>query len=235
MDDEKYKDYEMVGACGSSTLKFKILKVGNGHLVIIWVKNASAQLNGALAAPNTFKRHPAEVILTNEINANGYQNKCMVAVNASFFSYSTNSPVSALVINKGQVVKNEGNAGGCVGVDSNNKLVECSHQDANTIANQGIRNTFGISSRASMSNGGPTAYRTQICQIDENNFVLISMSGTVSGTANIARNVTGCGEVYNLDGGGSSKLYYKTTSSSTPVKIFGGGREIPDMLYFAEQ
>jgi exopolysaccharide biosynthesis protein len=199
------------------------------------VQNASAQLNGALAASNTFKRLPADVILSNEIKANGYQNKCMVAINASFFSYSTNSPVSPVVINKGKIVKNEGNAGGCVGVDSNNKLIECSHKDANWIARKGVRNTFGISSSASASSGGPTASRTQICQIDENNFVLISGSGTVGGVANKARNITGCGEVYNLDGGGSRKLYYKNKSSSTPIKVFGGSREVPDMLYFAEE
>ena len=48
------------------------------------------------------------------------------------------------------------------------------------------------------------------------------------------KNTFGCKVAYNLDGGGSRKLYYKTSSSSVK-KIFGGSRAIPDMMYFVEQ
>lgn len=235
MDDNKYSNYQTLASCNSSTLQYKIIRVSNhADLAIIWVQNASLQLNGALAAANSYKRLPAETILNNEIQSNGYQSKCMVAINASFFSYSDNSPVSPVVINKGKIVKNKGKASGCIGVDNTNTLIECSFQDANSIYNRGVRNTFGISSVAGSDTSGAKANRTQICQIDANNFVLFSGDGTVGGAAQITKSVTGCSKSYNLDGGGSRKLYYKTQSGSV-TKIFGGDRTIPDMLYFAEQ
>lgn len=233
-DDSKYSQYQTIATCDSSTMKYRIIKVNNAQIAIIWVQNPLMQMNGALASANSKGRASAEQILSNEISAMGLQSKCMVAVNASFFSYSTGSPVGGVVLNKGNIVKNEGNASGCVGIDSSNKLVECSHKSANDIASQGIRNTFVISSPAGHDNSGATASRTQVCQIDTNNFVLYSGSGTVGGCANVTQQVTGCSYSYNLDGGGSRKLYYKTQSSGSPIKVFGGDRAIPDMLYFAE-
>jgi len=234
VNDSKYDQYQQIASCDSDTLKYRIIKANGQDLAIIWVQNPNQQLKLALAASNSKGRSSAEQILSNEISANNYQNKCLVAINASFFSYSTNSPVSAVVIQNGNIVKNEGNASGCIGVDSSNKLIECSHESANDIVSKGVKNTFGISSSAGLDNSGPTANRTQICQIDSNNFVLLSGSGTVGGAAQITKNVTGCSYSYNLDGGGSRKLYYKTKDSSSPVKVFGGSRTIPDMLYFAE-
>ena len=235
LDTMSLGNYQTLATCESETMKYKIIRVNNhADLAIIWVQDANSQLGLALAAPNSFMRLPAETILNNEISSKGLQSKCMVAVNASFFSYSTNSPVSNVVVHNGQVVKNKGNASGCIGVNNQNKLVECSHQSADSIVSQGILNTFGISHKASLTNSGPTANRTQICQIDTNNFVLLSGDGTVGGTAIVTANVTGCRESYNLDGGGSRKLYYKTKTGGV-TKIFGGGRTVPDMLYFSEQ
>ena len=234
VDDSKYSQYQTIATCDSSTLKFRIMKVNNAEIAVVWVQNASMQMNGALANPTSFGRASAEQILGNEISANGYQNKCLIAINSSFFSYSTGSPVGGVVINKGKIVKDKGNASGCIGVNSSSKLVECSHKPASEIASQGIRNTFVISSPAGHNNSGPTASRTQICQIDTNNFVLYSGSGTVGGCANVTQSVTGCDYSYNLDGGGSRKMYYKTQSSSSVTRVFGGSRELPDMLYFVE-
>ena len=233
-DDSKYSQYKTIATCDSSTMKYRIIQANNAELAIIWVKDPYMQMNGALAAPNSMARASAEQILSNEVSANGLQNKCLVAINASFFSYSTNSPVGGVVINKGNIVKSSGNASGCIGVDRSNKLVECSHKPANDIASTGIRNTFVISSPAGHDNGGVTANRTQICQIDSNNFVLYSGNGTVGGCANVTQSITGCSYSFNLDGGGSRKLYYKTQNGPI-TKVFGGGRTIPDMLYFAEQ
>ena len=234
VDDSKYDQYKQIAKCDSETMKFRIIEANRQQLAIIWVADPVNQLNLGLAAANSKARLPAETIMNNEISSKGLQSKCLVAVNASFFSYSTNSPVSGVVIHNGTAVKNEGTSSGCVGVTGKGELKECSHKTADEILSMGIRNTFGISSPAGLSNSGATANRTQICQIDTNNFVLLSGSGTVGGAAQITKNVTGCGYSYNLDGGGSRKLYYKTQSSSL-TKVFGGDRTVPDMLYFAEQ
>ena len=235
VDDSKYNNYQVVASCNSDTLKYKIINVDGNDLVIVWAKNPNMQLNGALAVSNSMGRLSAEDILSNEIRANGYQNKCLVAINASFFSYGDGSPVSGVVINKGNIAKDKGNAAGCIGVDKDNKLIECSFKSAREIINLGVRNTFGISSRAGSDPSGTSANRTQICQIDQNNFVLFSGRDSVGGAANLTKRVTGCSESFNLDGGGSRKLYYKNQSSSTVTKRFGGDRTIPDMLYFVEE
>lgn len=232
VDDTKYDQYKQIAKCDSETIKFRIIEAYKQQLAIIWVKDPTTQVHLGLAAANSKGRLPAETIMNNEISANNLQDKCLVAVNASFFSYSTNSPVSGVVIHDGNVVKNEGNSSGCVGVDGSGKLTECSHKSADAIVGMGIRNTFGISSPAGLSNSGASANRTQICQIDTNNFVLLSGSGTVGGAAQVTNSVTGCSYSYNLDGGGSRKLYYKMQNGSL-TKVFGGDRTVPDMLYLA--
>ena len=84
--------------------------------------------------------------------------------------------------------------------------------------------------------------RQALCQIDRNNFIIISNINPVT------RRIRGlslkevadimvksdCKYGVNLDGGGSLSLYYKTSSS--PLKtIKSSNRKIADILYFVEQ
>jgi hypothetical protein len=84
-----------------------------------------------------------------------------------------------------------------------------------------------------MGTDGPKAGRTQLGQIDVNNYVLFTGSGTVGGCFSRVHNMTGANTGANLDGGGSRKLYYKTNNQSTVTSVMEGGRPVPDMLYFA--
>jgi exopolysaccharide biosynthesis protein len=233
--DPKFDSYTVKASCEGSSLKYKILDINGEYFSLIWVKDPQQQMNLALAANNSYGRATGNVILNNEISSNGYQNHCLVGVNASFFSYSTNSPITGVVISKGQVVKNTGNNGAVMGINKESKLVVYTNKSADELTSEGIRNTVAVSNalNSSMSTGGTSAARTQLAQYDTNNFIFYTGSGTVGGCFMKIHNLTGATEGANLDGGGSRKLYYKGSSDSSVTSIIEGGRPVPDMLYFS--
>lgn len=122
--------------------------------------------------------------------------------------------------------------------DSGYKLVE------NWVKKNGVRNTWAITHFQSanwVSSNDQADLRTSICQVDEHNFVLAVGSSSISGRAKDMHDLFGCKIVVNLDGGGSTGMYYKTKSSSSISKIYQynrpdeTGRRVGDMLYFVEQ
>ena len=104
------------------------------------------------------------------------------------------------------------------------------------LQNDKVMSTFTHSNSLSPRNYSDVdkTNRTVICQVNRNNYVLVSGSGVPEKIAYDVNRMAGRASCYNLDGGGSRKLYYKTQNSSI-IKRFGGGRAIPDMLYFVEQ
>ena len=233
--DSKFDSYKVKAQCDGSTLKYKILEVNGEYYSLIWVKDATEQMNLALAASNSFGRKTGNIILNDEINNYNLQNHCLVGVNASFFSYSTNSPVTGVVLSHGKAVKNEGNNGAVMGINNEYKIVVYTNKSADELLNEGINNTVAVSNALSstMGTGGTSAARTQLAQVDSNNYVLFTGSGTVGGCMQKIYNLTGATEGANLDGGGSRKLYYKGNSDSNVTSIIEGGRPVPDMLYFS--
>ncbi len=233
--DPKFNNYRVKASCDGSKLKYKIIEVNGEYYSLIWAADPTNQMNLALASANSFGRTTGNVILNNEISANNYQNNCLVGVNASFFSYSTNSPVSGVVISKGNVVKNTGSSGAVMGLNKSGELTVYVNQSSEYLLNEGVRNTVAVSNGLSVGMGtdGPKAGRTQLAQIDTNNFVLFTGSGTVGGCFKKINNLTGAKTGANLDGGGSRKLYYKTNTQGGVTSIMEGGRPVPDMLYFS--
>ena len=234
-DDPKFNNYKTISSCNGSKLKYKVIEANGEYYTLIWAADPTNQMNLGLAANNTYGRTTGNVILNNEVNSNNYQNSCLVGVNASFFSYSTNSPVSGVVISKGQVVKDTGSSGAVMGLNKDGELKVYVNVSSGDLLNDGVRNTVAVSNGLSVGMGtdGPKAGRTQLGQIDVNNYVLFTGSGTVGGCFSRIHNMTGAKTGANLDGGGSRKLYYKTNNQSTVTSVMEGGRPVPDMLYFA--
>ena len=233
-DDSKFNAYTQVASCSSSTLKYRIIEYSGSDYVLIWANNPYMQLNSALATDGS-RTSSAEKILEKEISTYGYSDKCMVATNASFFNMSNGSINGNVILNKGNVIRNTGNVT-AVGVTKNNSLREYVNSSISPLQADGIRNSFVHSNRiwASNNNSSDTTNRTIICQHNTNNFVIVSGSGSQEKLAYNVQQLVGDSLCFNLDGGGSRKLYYKTKSSSSMTKRFGGGRTIPDMLYFVE-
>ena len=233
--NDRLKGYNTVASCNSDTMKYRIVDVNGNDYVLIWVKDAGKQLYNALAVSDGSKNASADSILAREISGNGYQNKCMIATNASFFNMSNGSVNARIIMHRGTVARNHGNTTG-IGITKNGDLIEFVEKPLATLQSEGVQSSFAHSNRIKPSNNNSNdrTNRTIICQINKNNFVMVSGSGSPEKMAYIVNTSVGDAACFNLDGGGSRKLYYKTGSSSI-TKRFGGDRAIPDMVIFVEQ
>ena len=142
-----------------------------------------------------------------------------------------------------------------MGIDKNNKLrifedykttdYELKKQWSNTVYNTGIRNTFTFASplvengaasnkTTSMPSISSRVGRQAICQINENNFALITGSAlNRDDLINIMLSLN-CQTGTNLDGGGSLALLYKSSSSNTIETVIGNNRSLTEVGYFVQ-
>ena len=125
-------------------------------------------------------------------------------------------------------------------------------EDNNGIAkgmlNDGIKYTFGwypilvLNNKIQNNLSKDPNIRQSICQIDSNNFLFITniSSNRSKGFSpySLANKMVelGCQSGYNLDGGGSTSIYYVKKGSSSPTKIRvmegSNGRAVADIVYF---
>ncbi|MBP5678896.1 MAG: phosphodiester glycosidase family protein [Bacilli bacterium] len=180
--------------------------------------------------------------------------------NASVQAYPAydRTSVGSLVITNGRVVRNAYSHAVktwyIAGVDTSNRLQiyeDAATKDASAkkawsesvIGN--IRNTFTFASplvtngqassvTTSMPSPGSSLNRQAICQIDYNNFILITGSNlSRQDMINIMLNYH-CQTGTNFDGGGSIALLYKGSGSSNIETIIGNRRSLTEVGYFTE-
>ena len=253
--DSRFLKDPTVASYNSETLKYRITQVNNNNYVLVWVLDAYKQFNSAL--PKVGTAYSGDDILRMEVSRYGYQKKGLVATNGGFFWDGWgDSPCSPFIINKGIIVRDIENKKyskkiyGVLGMTKNSEFKLYSFTSNNysknvstrkTMLNDGVRNSFTttgtVLTPTSMSTSNDQKYnRTVLCQVDRNNYVIYSGGElTFYQIAKTLKNNYSCKIAYNFDGGGSRKLYYKTNSMSEARKVFGGGRAIPDMMYFVEQ
>ena len=246
------KGYSLISSqsYSSNTLKYKTIKKDNDNFYsLIWVKDAYKQLN---SANNNFKGGERTVLLNNEIGTMHYQNKGLISTNGSFtISYKSNTPI---IMSKGQMYENKNYAIAkaytilTIGRDNKlkaNRLMNVK-QTSEWLTSVGARNTWAVTtvetSHWNGGNDGGKDRRTAVCQVDDNNFVLYT--GLATGIHDYMKelhNLFGCKTVVNLDGGGSTGMFYKTNTMNSIGTIYiyrrSGEccRHIADMLYFVEQ
>lgn len=125
-------------------------------------------------------------------------------------------------------------------IEKNKKVVQKMKSD-------GVRSTVSfnpvlVKDYKAQSSSTDANIRQAICQIDRNNFVIIT---NTNGTGNrgvgfnfkdLASYMVSlnCRSGYNLDGGGSTNLFYKK-NNSTLSSIVSTSRKVADILYFVEQ
>ena len=170
--------------------------------------------------------------------------------------------VGTIVITNGQVVRNAYTKAYktwyIAGVDSSNTLriftdkagtsdseLAAKKTWADGVINSGIRNTFtfagplvidgkATSSTTSFPSSGSALNRQAICQIDANNFVLITGSKlTRNNLIDIMLDLK-CKTGTNLDGGGSIALLYKQAGSNEIKKVIGDSRSLTEVGYFSD-
>lgn len=170
--------------------------------------------------------------------------------------------VGTVVITNGKVVRNAYTKAYktwyIAGVDSSNTLrifedkagtsdseLATKKTWADGVVNSGIRNTFtfagplvingqATSSSTSFPSASSALNRQAICQIDANNFVLIT--GTKLTRQNLIDIMLGlkCKTGTNLDGGGSIALLYKEKNSNEIKKVIGDSRALTEVGYFSD-
>ena len=123
-----------------------------------------------------------------------------------------------------------------------NKLSENDRKTLfDSIINKGYRNTWTFRPVAILNGtilttnlvGEQMKNRNVVCQIDRNNWVVLTGETTAKDAVNILKNL-GCQTAVNMDGSGSVSLHFKSKTGSLE-KIHGGGREVVDTLYFTEK
>ena len=167
--------------------------------------------------------------------------------------------LGTLVITNGKVVRNAYDKAYktwyTIGVDKNNILrifTDEKSSDTNnkkkwsqSVIDSGIRNTYTFASpliqngkrsniTTSMPSPNSKKNRQAICQVNQNNFVLITGNElTRNNLIDIMLNLK-CQTGTNLDGGGSIALLYKSSKSNEIETIIGNGRNLPEVGYFTE-
>ena len=168
--------------------------------------------------------------------------------------------VGSLVITNGKVIRNAYSAAVktwfIAGIKPNNELQiftdaknsnkEAKQEWANNVINTKIRNTFTFASplitngtasdiTTSMPSVGSEKNRQAICQINANNFILIT--GTNLNRKKLIQIMQSykCLTGTNFDGGGSIALLFKSKNSSKIKTIIGNRRSLSEVGYFTEQ
>lgn len=113
----------------------------------------------------------------------------------------------------------------------------------NDILNDGVKNTIAVWIGNVLVNDGKVVtsvddgytLRQTFCQVDRNNFVLISSAGGTSYIKAADMLVKyGCRYGFNMDGGGSTSSYYKNKGDKSVTTIFTRGRLLGEAIYFSE-
>ena len=123
-----------------------------------------------------------------------------------------------------------------------NKLSENERKDLfNSIINKGYRNTWTFRPVAILNGnvlttnlvGGQLKNRNIVCQINRNNWVILTGEVVSADAINTLQNL-GCKTAVNMDGSSSVSLHFKGKTGSLE-KIHGGTRAVVDTLYFTEK
>ena len=193
-------------------------------------------------------------------NASGFYLKNVYdADSVNYYPPYDKTSVGTLVITDGKVVRNAydkayktwyvagvTNSGELkIYTDEKTNDINAKQQWANGVINE-VRNTFtfagplvingqATSSSTSFPGPGSALNRQAICQIDNNNFILIT--GTKLTKQNLIDIMlkANCKTGTNFDGGGSIALLYKSKGSSNIDTIIGNGRALSEVGYIVEQ
>lgn len=196
------------------------------------------------------------------INGSGFYENGTWTPNCTSSSYKNQynrTTEGPLVIHEGKVIRNWYEAGAVdrsrnhsiytISKDGNfevyqnfNGLSESNRKTLfDNIIKKGYRNTWTFRPVAILNGtilttnlvGEQMKNRNVVCQIDRNNWVILTGETTAKDAVNTLKNL-GCQTAVNMDGSGSVSLHFKS-KIGTLEKIHGGGRDIVDTLYFTEK
>lgn len=123
-----------------------------------------------------------------------------------------------------------------------NKTKDERKQIFQSVISDGVKDTFAFSpvlvqnKKANTVKNDYNALRQGLCQVNENNFILVTSATKHWSRQNFANLLEslGCKTAINLDGGGSTSLYIKSKKSTNVKTIVGNTRALSSVMYFTE-
>ena len=220
-------------------LKVKLVetRTSNQHYWIAEVISSDAiPLKGAMASDTYNGKRETISSMANRLDA-------ILAINASGFYAKTNTPMGTVVRNGKLVNIDQSYTGEILSLKSDGNLAFTTVNSEEEFKNLDIKQTFTFGPilvrdyQATELNDKSRHPRTAIGQLDDNRYVLVVVEGRMEGADGMTLAELqqlflqlGCKTAYNLDGGGSTTLYFQGKVINTPSD--GSERSVVDMIYF---
>lgn len=232
----------------SSTLSVKINKKQN-YSSVYWVARIKTSNPRQLRSAMSYGTYGGSRQLTSQaVSSNGG----IIGINGSAFSYSTGQPSPlGMCIKNGKIYGNYATSYTTMAVKNDGTMfTPPMGLWGQSLLDMGVKDTYnfgpvlinnGIAAPLDMQNFSLTSYkdpRTVVGMVRPNDYVILVADGRRSGyslgldhyemIAELQRQ--GCRYAYNLDGGGSTTLYYDGKVLNRPSD--GAERPCADFLYF---
>ena len=215
---------------------------------VYWVADIKTENPGQqLACAVSHDKYPGKRETTSSIvkRHNG-----ILGINGSGFFYEDNTIFPNVTIKDGQVYKDELGTFRVVCVDDKGNIFACEQgEQAASLLAKGVKNTFGFGPPLIIN--GEFVYkiagdynsgyqpRTAIGMVENGHYVVVVADGRrnytkgmkITQLASIFKEKK-CIYAYNLDGGGSSTLYFNGEVLNNPSD--GNERPVVDVIYFKE-
>ena len=199
---------------------------GNTKISVKQVQNngvtyyvADVQLSDATALRSAFANDQFGANITDLVSSIATDNNAVFAINGDYYGFRS----TGIVIRNGTIYRDSGARQGlAIYKDGTMKVYDETQTNAQTLVNEGVWQT-----------------RTAIGIIDDNHFVFVVVDGrsrtssgvTMSGLAEIMQSL-GAKTAYNLDGGGSSEMWFNGQVVNNPSN--GGERATSDIIYITK-
>lgn len=220
-------------------LKVKLVetRTSNQHYWIAEVISSdTTPLKGAMANDTYNGKRETISSMANRLGA-------ILAINASGFYAKTNTPMGTVVRNGKLVNIDRAYTGEILSLKSDGNLAFTTVNSEEEFNNLDIKQTFTFGPilvrdyQATELNDKSRHPRTAIGQLDDNRYLLVVVEGRMEGADGMTLGELqqlflklGCKTAYNLDGGGSTTLYFQGKVINTPSD--GSERSVVDMIYF---
>lgn len=231
-------------------------KIDKYYVAKIWVKDPSKQIKKKEAGWGKDLKTVSSMLNATGgaiIGCNGsgfYKSGSWTPRESAIKKTSWNKTTEGYLVISGGTVRREIKGKSCnalLGILPNGSLKYYENNPYTDVKNDGVQDTFTfgpllikdgkkyrqIVGSPRQSYTGSAAKRTTIGQIDENNFVIITTASTAKLTQLTDFGLSlHCQLLYNLDGGGSTTLWFRKGGSGKGTQVKSSTRGVGDALYF---
>lgn len=231
-------------ASDNINIKITTLREYNTNIYVADVTLSSIDYLRTAFANNTYGRN-----ITNTTSDIAKANNAILAINGDYYGFRT----SGFVLRNSNIYRTTsyGNSDLVINKDGSFEIVDENSSDLSTLKENGAVQVFSfgpalinngdikVTTSSEVSQSMTSNPRTAIGIIDNLHYVLVVSDGRTSDNegltlyelANVMKNL-GCSTAYNLDGGGSSTMYFNGKVVNNPTNGQSSGqRKVSDIIY----